>query len=192
MMGTFNGFSLGIGLAGLTGFRAFFPLVIASLIARNANFQLYRAPFHLLASTWILIILLFFLVVEVFSAKAPSNTTIQDFTEIVAKILAGALLFAAIFSGTSIFWGLVIGGIIAAIGIMVKALLRSFLISSIDGANLFLITAIEDMIAFIGTVLVILIPVVSILIIVYIIYLAFKRFKQQNRPVNSRKTRFLR
>lgn len=192
MTGTLAGFSLGIGLAGLAGFRAFFPLLIISLIARYSTVEFFRSPFLFLSYTGILVLLLFFLAFEMLTTRLPGNTGLPNLVVSIAKILSGALLFAAIFGSINVFWGLLIGGLLAGLGMTINSLLKPVLLNSLPANSSSLTTTIEDMIAFIGSVLIIIIPSVAILIMSYIIYLALKRFRKHKRIVDSKKVRVLR
>ena len=83
----------GLSLAAAAGLNAYIPLLVVGLLARFDIVPL-EAPYNLLASTPVLIIVAVLLAIEVFADKIPAVDSFWDGIQTFIRIPAGALLAA--------------------------------------------------------------------------------------------------
>ena len=74
--------------------NAYIPLLVVGLLARFDIVPL-EAPYNLLASTPVLIIVAVLLAIEVFADKIPAVDSVNDVVQTFIRPVAGGLLFAA-------------------------------------------------------------------------------------------------
>jgi hypothetical protein len=158
----------GIGLAACAGLRTFLPLLVVGVAGRLEWIPL-TGKFEWLASTPALVIFGVAVIVEILADKFPVVDHFLDSIQVFVKPLAGALLAASVLAELTplqaSLLGLVTGGTVAGTIHLTKAHLR--LVSSATTVGLAnpVLSAIEDVGAFLGSVLALVVPVLLVLIL---------------------------
>jgi hypothetical protein len=160
------------GLSSAAGLNAYLPLLVVALVARFTNLIQLNQPWDLLTSWWVIGLLAILLLVEMTVDKIPAADTVNDIINTVIRPVAGAILFAAN-SGVvgemhpvfAFACGLIVaGGVHAA-----KATARPVVTATTGGTANWLVSIVEDVVAFVTTVLAILVPIVLVFLIVLLI-----------------------
>src|SRR5437868_3010437 len=95
-MDMFSAIFAGFGLSAPAGLNAWLTLLIVGLAGRFHLFNLtLKSPFDVLTSTWVLVVLGFLLLIEVFVDKIPAVDSINDIIQTFIRPVAGGILFAA-------------------------------------------------------------------------------------------------
>lgn len=156
----------GIGLAACAGLRAFLPLFVVGLAGR-AEWIPLTDKFEWLASTPALVVFGVAVVVEILADKFPVVDHFLDSIQAFVKPIAGAVLAASVLAELTPLQasvaGLVTGGAVAGTVHLTKANLR--LVSSATTAGLAnpVLSVVEDVGAFVGSVLALVVPVLLVL-----------------------------
>lgn len=159
----------GIGLAACAGLRAFLPLFIVGLAGRLEWIPL-TGKFEFLASTPALIIFGVAVLVEILADKIPAVDHFLDSIQTFVKPIAGAVLAASVLAELTPLQasvlGLITGGTVAGTIHFTKANLR--LVSSATTVGLAnpVLSVIEDVGAFLGSVLALVVPILVVLLLV--------------------------
>jgi hypothetical protein len=159
----------GIGLAACAGLRAFLPLFVVGLAGRLDWIPL-TGKFEWLTSMPALVVFGAAVVVEVLADKVPIVDHFLDSIQAFVKPVAGAVLAASVLAELSPLQasvlGLVTGGAVAGTIHLTKANLR--LVSSAATAGLAnpVLSVIEDVGAFLGSILALVVPVFLVLALV--------------------------
>src|SRR5438552_14919629 len=81
-------------LAAPAWLNAWLPLLITGLAGRFHLIKL-NAPFDILTNTWVLVLLVVLLTIEVFADKIPAVDSINDVIHTFIRPISGGILFAA-------------------------------------------------------------------------------------------------
>lgn len=182
-MEIFLAVGIGIGLAAVTGLRAYLPLALVGLFARLGLFDL-PAPFGFL-DDWLVVGVLFALaLVEGVLDKIPALDTAVDVVQTPVRIVAGAVLFSAAL-GAGLDAGaipeLAVGGGIAGLVSVFKAVLRPPATVSSAGVSTPFLSGSEDAVALVGGVVAVLVPLVSLLFVAFLLYVFYRIRKRRGR-----------
>ncbi|MCB0211200.1 MAG: DUF4126 domain-containing protein [Anaerolineae bacterium] len=159
------------GLSTSAGLNAYLPLLIVALTARFTNLLQLNEPWNVLTNWWVIGILAVLLLIEMTVDKIPAVDTLNDIIQTVGRPAAGAILFAAN-SGVvgdlhpvfALGAGLILaGGVHAA-----KTTVRPAVTASTVGTGNWVVSIIEDILAFMGTVMAILLPLLTVLIVIFL------------------------
>jgi hypothetical protein len=159
----------GIGLAACAGLRAFLPLLVVGIAGRVEWIPL-TGKFEWLASTPALVVLGVAVVVEILGDKFPVVDHFLDSIQVIVKPIAGAVLAASVLAELTPLQasvlGLISGGTVAGTVHLTKANLR--LVSSATTVGLAnpVLSVIEDVVVFVGSVLALVVPVLLVLFLV--------------------------
>jgi hypothetical protein len=160
------------GLSSAAGLNAYLPLLVVALAARFTHLIQLNQPWDLLTSWWVIGLLAVLLLVEMTVDKIPAADTVNDIINTFIRPVAGAVLFAAN-SGVvgemhpvlAFACGLIVaGGVHAA-----KATARPVVTATTGGTANWLVSVVEDVVAFVTTVLAILVPIVLVFLVVFLI-----------------------
>ncbi|MCS7261325.1 MAG: DUF4126 domain-containing protein [Anaerolineae bacterium] len=187
-METLLNFLSALGLSSAAGLNAYLPLFIVGLLARFTDLVQLRPPWDALSSWWALGILGVLLIIEIVADKVPAVDTVNDVINTVIRPAAGAILFAAN-SGTlgefhpvlALLCGLVVAGGVHA----VKATARPFITASTGGMGNWLVSTIEDIIAFVTTLLAILVPIIIAVLVLGALTYLVRRLLRRARPATG-------
>jgi len=188
MLNLFSAF----GLASSAGLNAYIPLLLVALAAR---FPLHdpviklTAPYDALGSWWAIGIIAVFLLIEMTVDKIPAVDSINDGIQTFIRPAAGALVFAAnaeiitdIHPALALAAGLLVAGGVHA----VKGTARPVVTASTAGTGNWLVSLVEDIIAFFVTLVSIFLPVLGVILAVVAIFMFVRwarRRRKRQRPV---------
>ncbi len=177
MFEAISGLSAAFGLSGSAGLNAYIPLLLVALAAR---FPLadplvkLNAPFDLLGSWWAIGVIAVLLVVEIVADKIPAVDTVNDGIQTFIRPAAGAILFAGsanvisdIHPVLALISGLVVAGGVHA----TKTAARPAVTVTTAGVGNPIVSTLEDIVAFVVSLLAIILPIIAALILV--IFLVF-------------------
>jgi hypothetical protein len=163
------------GLSASAGLNAYLPLFIVALTGRFfPRLLTLNEPYDALTSWWAIGVLGVLLVVEIFVDKIPAVDTINDVINTAIRPVAGALLFAA---STNAVSGIdpilaVIAGLLVSGGVHVaKTTARPVVTATTAGIGNPVISTVEDIAAFVTSILAILMPVLVGLVLIMVVVL---------------------
>src|SRR5215211_4569209 len=175
---------LGVGLACVAGLRAFVPLALLGLFARLG---LIVPPDILgLQIGWTVVLVLWALaVVEIVLDKVRALDPAFGYVMIPIRMVAGAVLFAAVYEPGMLFGGaalgLVAGGGIAAVVAGLKVILRPPSRSSSAGVSTAFLSAMEDFVAVSGGVVGLFLPFLPLLFVGFLLFFYNRIRKRRGR-----------
>jgi uncharacterized membrane protein len=167
---------LGVGLASVAGVRAFVPLALFSLFVRLG----YIAEPDILGLQigWTVVLALSALaVVELILDKVQALDPAFGYVMIPIRIVAGAVLFAAVYEPGALF-DAVAGGAIAGLVAGFKAMLRPASMSSSAGVSTAFLSAMEDFVAVFGGVVGLFLPFLPLLFVGFLLFF-FNRIRKR-------------
>lgn len=183
LMETLFAAGTGVGLSSIAGIRAFLPLALVGLFARLGLFTLPDA-FGLLDDWLVIGVLLVLALLESIFDKIPALDSIFDIVQTPIRILAGAVLFAAALgAGLDIeaIPELAVGGVIAGLIAVSKALLRPSASFSTAGVSATFLSLFEDVVALVGGVVAVLVPLVPLALVVFLLFFFFRVRRRRGR-----------
>jgi hypothetical protein len=146
----------GFGLAAPAGLNAWLCLFLVGLLSKLANLITLSPPFDTLTNEWVLVGLGALATIEFFADKIAAVDTINDVINTVIRPLAGGVLFTAgalSEGGLDPTLGFILGMISAGGVHTVKATARPLITASTGGLGNPIVSAAEDFIALVATVL---------------------------------------
>lgn len=168
ILGIFSAF----GLSASAGLNAYIPLLVVALLARFTNLIKLQQPWDVLASWWIIGLLVVLSLIEFFADKVPAVNHINDIIQTFIRPTAGAIVFAAsanvlteVSPILSLACGLLVAGGVHAVK---SAMVRPAVTATTAGAGNVPISILEDVVSTIVSVLSVLVP---ILVVVFLIIL---------------------
>ncbi len=178
---------VGVGLSSVAGVRAYLPLALVGLFARFGLFDL-PAPFDLLSGWFVIGALLVLALVEMVLDKVPALDTALDVVQTPLRIVAGAVLFAAVVQAgippdgfAELVPEAVVGGAIAAVVAVLKVILRPSANATSAGVSASFLSTFEDVVAVVGGVLAVLVPLVPLLFVVFLLFFFYRVRKRRGR-----------
>ena len=175
---------MGVGLASVAGVRAFVPLALFSLFVRLG----YIAEPDILGLQigWTVVLALSALaLVEIMLDKVPALDPAFGYVMIPIRMVAGAVLFAAVYEPGTPFGGaapgLVAGGGIAAVVAGLKVILRPPSRSSSAGVSTAFLSAMEDFVAVSGGVVGLFLPFLPLLFVGFLLFFYNRIRKRRGR-----------
>jgi len=173
---------LGVGLASVAGVRAFVPLALFALFARLG----FVEPSDILGlqSGWTVVLALSALaVVEIVLDKVRALRPAFGFVMTPIRMVAGAVLFAAVYMPGMLFDavavpGLVAGGAIAGLVAVLGATLRPSSRTSSAGVSTAFLSGMEDVVAIVGGAVGLFVPLVPLLFVGFLLFF-FNRIRKR-------------
>lgn len=183
MIETLSNVMTAFGLSASAGLNAYLPLLVVALTARFTNLIQLQEPWNVLTSWWVIGALVGLLVIEMTVDKIPAVDTVNDIVQTVGRPAAGAVLFAAnsgvigdVHPAVALIAGLLVaGGVHAA-----KTTVRPVITASTGGTGNWLVSTLEDVLAFLASVLAILVPVIIFLAVIFF-FLVFFWWRSRRR-----------
>jgi hypothetical protein len=171
---------IGVGLASVAGVRAFVPLALFSLFAR---LEFIVEPDILgLQIGWIVVLVLWTLaVVEIMLDKIQALEPAFGYVMIPIRMVAGAVLFAAVYEPGALIGavpGLVAGGAIAGLVAGLRVILRPSSRGSSAGVSAAFLSAMEDFVAVLGGVVGLFLPFLPLLFVGFLLFF-FNRIRKR-------------
>ena len=172
MIEAFSSIFSAFGLSASAGLNAYLPLLVVALTARYTNLLQLNEPWDVLTSGWVIGLLVVLLLIEMTVDKIPAVDTLNDLLQTIGRPVAGAILFAAgsgvvgeLHPVLALGAGLLLaGGVHAA-----KSVVRPAVTATTAGTGNWLVSLLEDLLAFISAVLAILMPVLIGLTIIFLL-----------------------
>jgi Domain of unknown function (DUF4126) len=169
---------LGVGLASVAGVRAFVPLALFSLFVRLG----YIAEPDILGLQigWTVVLALSALaVVELTLDKVQALDPAFGYVMIPIRMVAGAVLFAAVYESGALFDAVAVaGGAIAGLVAGLKVILRPASMSSSAGVSTSFLSAMEDFVAVFGGVVGLFLPFLPLLFVGFLLFF-FNRIRKR-------------
>lgn len=195
LISALGGVGAAFGLSTSAGLNAYIPLLIVALGSRfplgDPLLQLAE-PYNLLGNWIVIAVLLILLLIEVTVDKIPAVDTVNDVVQTVVRPAAGAVLFAAnadVITGVNPVIALVAGLILAGGVHTTKGVVRPAVTTTTAGTGNWFVSIVEDLIAFVVSVLSILVPIImSVLLVIIIAYTLtwFFRRRRRRQKLSSR------
>lgn len=183
LLGIFSAF----GLSASAGLNAYIPLLVVGTIAHYFPNTLNLAePFDLLANPWILILLGVLVIIEMIADKVPAVNHINDIIQTFIRPAAGAVAFAAsanVVTDINPVLALACGLLVAGSVHTVKAAaVRPAVTATTAGAGNTPVSIIEDIIAFVSSVLAIMLPIImGVVLVVAVAFLIWWWWRRTNK-----------
>lgn len=175
------------GLAGSAGLNAYIPLLLVSLAARfplDDPLLNLSEPYNVMGSWWAIGIISVLLVIEMLVDKVPAIDTVNDLIQTFVRPAAGAVLFAANANiVTDVHPVLALGaGLLIAGGVhAVKGVARPVVTATTAGTGNWLISLLEDIVAFITSILAILLPAFGAILMVLLLFYGWRLYQRRKR-----------
>jgi hypothetical protein len=173
-MDVFSSIIAGFGLSAPAGLNAWIPMLVASLSAKIGWLKL-NAPFDMLGETWVLVVLLGLVTIELFVDKIPAVDTLNDIIYTFIRPVAGGILFAAqagAIGGLDPTVGFILGLVSAGAVHAVKATGRPLVTTFTGGIFNPIVSMVEDIIAALTAVLALVVPILAALIMLVLLGVA--------------------
>lgn len=190
MIEALAGIGAAFGLSSSAGLNAYIPLLIAALAARfplQEPLLKLSEPYDLLGSWWAIGLLVILLIIEMTVDKVPAVDTVNDVIQTIVRPAAGAVLFAAnaniindMHPAIALGAGLLLaGGVHAA-----KGTVRPVVTATTAGTGNWLVSLVEDIVAFFMSLLSILVPILAGLAIIALFVFIFMAYRRRKRRRN--------
>ena len=173
----------GLSLAAAAGLNAYIPLLVVGLLARFDIVPL-EAPYNLLASTPVLIIVAVLLAIEVFADKIPAVDSVNDVVQTFIRPVAGGLLFAASVNigGDWVKIAAIVLGVVTAGGVhAAKATARPVINVGTAGVGAPVASTAEDLLSTGLSVTAVLAPIVALVLLVLLLVLIVRALTSRRR-----------
>lgn len=166
------------GLSASAGLNAYIPLLVVGVIAHYTDWLTLEAPWDTLANPWVLIVLGLLVIIEMLADKIPAVNHINDAIQTFIRPTAGAIVFAAsahvvtdIHPALALIAGLLVAGGVHTI----KAVaVRPVVTATTGGAGNVPVSAAEDILSTVLSILAIVIPIlVGVILVISIVLLVW-------------------
>ena len=182
------------GLSASAGLNAYIPLLVVALLAKYTNLIKLNPPWDTMTSWWVIGLLIFLLLIEIFADKVPAVNHINDIIQTFVRPVAGAILFAAsaqVITDVHPVLALAAGVLVAgSVHVAKSAAVRPVVTATTGGAGNVPVSILEDIISTVLSILAILIPiligVLIITLIVLVIWWLRQRKSRQAQPTAPR------
>lgn len=185
-----GGIGAAFGLSTSAGLNAYIPLLIVALGSRfplNDPLLQLAEPYDLLGNWIVIIVLVVLLFIEMTVDKVPAVDTVNDIIQTVVRPAAGAVLFAAnadAITGINPVIALIAGLILAGGVHTTKGVVRPAVTATTAGTGNWFVSIVEDIIAFVVSVLSILVPLIMSVLLIFVIGYLLSWFIRRRRSRN--------
>jgi uncharacterized membrane protein len=177
--------AMGIGLAACAGLRAFLPLFVVGLAGRLDVVPL-TATFEWMGSTPALVVFGVAVVTEILADKIPVVDHFLDVAQSFVKPIAGTVLAASVLTELTplqaAVLGLITGGAVSGVIHVTKAKVRLASTATTAGLGNPVISTLEDVGAFFGSLVAIWLPLLLLLLLVAAIILTWTLLRRMRLP----------
>lgn len=168
-----------LGLAGSAGLNAWIPLFLVGLADRFLPDRWFHLPAGLdfLSTPIGLAVTGFLLLVETFADKIPVVDHLNDAVQTFVRPAAGALLFLAGVGAIPQLppaVALILGFLTAGAVHTLKAGFRPLVTATTGGAGNFIVSLVEDFVAFVATVMALLAPLLIVFLLLAVTWLVVR------------------
>jgi hypothetical protein len=185
-----GGIGAAFGLSGSAGVNAYIPLLVVALAGRfpqnNPLIELAQ-PYDALTSWWAIGVLVILLLFEMFVDKVPAVDSVNDVIQTLIRPTAGAVLFAAnaqVITDISPVITIIAGLLLAGSVHVTKGVIRPVVTTTTAGTGNWIVSIIEDVIAFFVSILAILIPILALLLTVFFLFVGFTWLRRRRQKRN--------
>lgn len=185
-----GGIGAAFGLSGSAGLNAYIPLLMVALAGRfplNDPLIELAQPYDALTSWWSIGVLVILLLIEMFVDKVPAVDSVNDVIQTLIRPTAGAILFAAnaqVITDISPIITILAGILLAGSVHVTKGVIRPVVTTTTAGTGNWLVSLIEDVIAFFVSILSILIPILALLVTVFFLFIGFSWLRRRRQKRN--------
>ena len=166
LTGIFSAF----GLSASAGLNAYIPLLTLALLAKYTDLIKLNAPWDTLTSWWVIGLLAFLLLIEIFADKVPAVNHVNDILQTFVRPVAGAIAFAAsagVVSDVHPVLAMAAGLLVAGgVHTVKSAAVRPAVTLTTGGAGNVPVSILEDIVSTITSILAIVLPVIIACILV--------------------------
>ncbi|MFT5195235.1 MAG: putative membrane protein [Cellvibrionaceae bacterium] len=180
------GIGSAFGLSTSAGLNAYIPMLMVSILGRLGWLDLSE-PFNIMESWWVITILSVLLVIEVFVDKIPAVDTVNDVVQTLVRPAAGALMFASqanIITDVNPLIAIVLGIMLAGGVHATKATIRPLVTTASVGTGNWVVSILEDVVAFFVSLMAILVPLFAVICMVVFFVLVFRTYRKRQNKVN--------
>lgn len=178
------------GLSTSAGLNAYIPLLLVALAARfpaNSPLLNLSEPYDVMGNGWVIVVLVVLLIIEMTVDKIPAVDTVNDVIQTLIRPAAGAVLFAAnaqVITDLSPVIAIIAGLILAGSVHGAKGVVRPAVTATTAGTGNWLVSIIEDVVAFVVSVLSIIIAPLAVLLMALFGFYIFRwyRRRQASKP----------
>ncbi len=188
MIEAIAGIGTAFGLSGSAGLNAYIPLLVVALASRfpiNDPLLKLSSPYDLLSSWWVIGLLVILLIIEMLVDKVPAVDSLNDGIQTFVRPAAGAILFAG---STSVINDMnpilaILAGVLVAGGVhATKTVARPIVTATTAGTGNWAVSIVEDITAFIMSLLAIILPVLAgLFVLVFIILITWFFVRRRRR-----------
>lgn len=185
-----GGIGAAFGLSGSAGLNAYIPLLVVALAGRfpqnNPLIELAQ-PYDALTSWWAIGVLVILLLIEMFVDKVPAVDSVNDVIQTLIRPSAGAVLFAAnaqVITDISPVITIIAGLLLAGSVHVTKGVIRPVVTTTTAGTGNWIVSIIEDVIAFFVSILAILVPILALLLTVFFLFVGFTWLRRRRQKRN--------
>ena len=174
----------GLGLAVPAGLNAYIPLLTVAL-AQQFGWIKLDEPYALLGEWWVIALIAVLLIVELAADKIPAIDSVNDGIQTVVRPAAGGILFAAAAAGNDFVHPVVyiVAGVLLAGGVhAAKSVARPAVNVSTGGTGGPVVSVVEDVTAFVMTVLAIVAPIIGAILAAVVIVMVIRWYRGRRRP----------
>ena len=176
------------GLSASAGLNAYIPLLVVSILAKFTDLINLNQPWNGLESWWIIGLLVVLSVIEFFADKVPAINHANDLIQTAVRPIAGAIVFAAsadsvsnIHPVLSLAAGLLVAG---TVHVAKAGALRPAVTASTGGTGNVVVSAAEDVLSTVLSIIAVLIPVViGVLIVMFGAWIIWWFWRKTNREM---------
>jgi hypothetical protein len=183
-----GGIGAAFGLSTSAGLNAYIPLLIVSVVARFTDLINLGAPYDTLESYWVMGLLVVLLLIEMLVDKVPAVDTINDVIQTLIRPAAGALLFAAnanVVTDVSPVLAIIAGILLAGTVHATKSVARPAITASTVGTGNWLVSIVEDIIAFVMSILSVIIAPLMFFVSIGFLFWIVRLFVRRRRKTNE-------
>ena len=186
-----GGIAAAFGLSTSAGLNAYIPLLLVALAARfpsDAPWIRLSEPYDVITNGWIIGALVVLLLIEMLVDKIPAVDTLNDMIQTFIRPAAGAFLFAAnaeVISDASPVLAVIAGLLVAGSVHATKGAVRPAVTATTAGTGNWLVSLLEDIVAFFLSLLSILLPLLAFVVLLLLVFFAvrFVRRRRKRRAV---------
>ena len=186
MIEAIAGISAAFGLASSAGLNAYIPLLMVAVATRVQLLKLAE-PYNIIGSWWAIGILTVLLLIEMTVDKIPAADTVNDLIQTFIRPAAGAVLFAAnaqVITDLNPVIALLAGLLLAGGVHATKTVVRPAVTATTAGTGNWLVSIVEDVLAFFTSLIALLVPLLAVLLVVMLMLLVllyYQRRRQQRK-----------
>lgn len=182
-----GGIAAAFGLSTSAGLNAYIPLLMVALAGRfpaDDPLVTLNPPYDTLTSWWVIGFIGLMLIIEMTVDKIPAADTVNDIIQTLIRPTAGAVLFAAnaqVITDLHPVIAVIAGILLAGTVHTAKGVIRPAVTASTAGTGNWLVSIIEDVIAFFVSLFSILIPILAIIILGILAFFVFRFARRLRR-----------